>query len=140
MAGLRREWNTLKQDLPKIPALDLPPLPRLESTWARLVESAAAQNRSVFTICSLVAISTVARAPANFWWLSRAIPIAARRTGQVVGEQLLNHYAQALEEMSRTGYVEYWRREFRPYLRAAAQQFIPATESSTERLLRRKSR
>jgi hypothetical protein len=140
MAGLRREWNTLKQDLPKIPARDLPPLPRLESTWARLVESAAAQNRSVFTICSLVAISTVARAPANFWWLSRAIPIAARRTGQVVGEQLLNHYAQALEEMSRTGYVEYWRREFRPYLRAAAQQFIPATESSTERLLRRKSR
>ncbi len=87
----------------------------------------------------MVAISTVARAPANLWWLSRAVPIAAKRTGQVVGEGLLNHYTEALDEMSRTGFLEYWRREFRPYLRAAAQQFVPATESSTERLLRKKS-
>jgi type VI protein secretion system component VasA len=40
--------------------------------------------------------------------------------------------------MGREGFLQYWTREFRPYLRGAAEQFAPAHESLTERLLRRK--
>jgi type VI protein secretion system component VasA len=40
--------------------------------------------------------------------------------------------------MSRTGFLAYWRQEFRPYLRAAASQFAPDHPSLTERLLRRR--
>jgi hypothetical protein len=33
--------------------------------------------------------------------------------------------------------LEYWRREFRPYLKGAAEQFTPEHQSSIERLLPR---
>jgi hypothetical protein len=71
-------------------------------------------------------------------WLSRAAQSAARRTGKVLGGAILDHYVQALAEISRTGFFAYWKREFRPYLRAAALQFAPQHETLTERLLRRR--
>lgn len=139
MAGLRQEWAQLKQELPRIPPARLPTPANLERIWAELVESAAEQERSVFTLCSLLALSALKEMPANVVWLSRAARIGAKRTGAVVGEALLAHYKQALQEMSRVGYLDYWRRQFRPYLRAAAEQFAITKESSTERLLRKKS-
>jgi hypothetical protein len=87
-----------------------------------------------------MALSTLAHVPANALWLSRAAHSAARRAGKVLGEAILDHYVQALSEISRTGFLAYWKREFRPYLRAAALQFAPQHETLTERLLRRRSR
>jgi hypothetical protein len=137
LPGLRRDWSKLREKLPSIPTANLPTPENLQRIWTKLVESAAAQNRSVFTVCSLVAISTFTGVPANLLWLSRAARVAGKRTGEVLGEALLFHYVQALDEIARTGLVEYWRREFRPYLRGAAEQFAPAHQSSIERLLRR---
>jgi hypothetical protein len=37
--------------------------------------------------------------------------------------------------VSRTGVVEDWKREFKPYLRGAAEQFAPGRDSLTERWL-----
>ncbi|HEY1497585.1 MAG TPA: hypothetical protein VGF49_23665, partial [Candidatus Solibacter sp.] len=87
----------------------------------------------------LLAISTVAHVPANVLWLSRAARSAMRRTGRVLGEAVLDHYTEALTEIARTGFLEYWSREFRPYLKGAAEQFAPGRESLTERLLKRGS-
>ena len=53
-----------------------------------------------------------------------------------MGGAILDHYSTALEEISRTGFPGYWKREFRPYLRAAAEQFAPEHGSLTERLFR----
>lgn len=136
--GLRREWDLLKTELQTIPPRNLPALDRVERIWAELQESAKAQNRSVFMLSSLMAISTVAHVPANVLWLSRAARSAARRTGKVLGEAILDHYSEALAEIKRTGFVEYWTREFRPYLRGAAEQFAPDHESATERWLSRR--
>jgi len=47
--------------------------------------------------------------------------------------------AEALAEMGRTGFIPYWTREFRPYLRGALEQFAPRHESLTERLLGEKN-
>jgi hypothetical protein len=74
--------------------------------------------------------------PANVFWLSKAARSAARRTGKVLGEAILDHYTLTLIEIARTGFAAYWAREFRPYLRGAAEQFAPGHESLTERLLR----
>ncbi len=137
LAGLRTEWRKLKEELPFIPASKLPSLDSLEALWERLLASAAAQDRSVFTLCSSMALTTLVDLPANLLWLSRAAAVAAKRTGAVLGDALLMHYVNSLEEIARTGFLEYWRRGFRPYLHAAAEQFTPAKESSTERLLRR---
>lgn len=138
MPGLRREWTQLKEELPRIPHDRLPTPANLERIWAELLESAAEQQRSVFAVCSLVALSTLKELPASLVWLSRAARAGAKRTGEVIGGALLAHYKQAIDEMARAGFLEYWRGQFRPYLRAAAEQFAFAKESSTERLLRKK--
>jgi hypothetical protein len=83
-----------------------------------------------------MALSAMARVPSNILWLSRAATSAARRTTVVVGAPILEHYATALRDIAGTGVLAYWKREFRPYLRAAAAQFAPDRESLTERVLR----
>jgi hypothetical protein len=113
-------------------------LGRVERIWEELRESARQQGRSVFVVSSLMAISTVAHVPANLLWLSRAARSAARITGKVLGETILDHYSDVLAEIARTGFLAYWTREFRPYLRGAAEQFAPGHESLTERWLRRR--
>jgi hypothetical protein len=135
--GLRREWSRLKEEIAAIPPKKMPALDAIEGVWRRLRESAEQQGKSVFAVSSLVAVSTVAALPAQVVWLSRAARSAARRTGRVLGEAVLDHYVEALREMSNEGYAAYWRREFRPYLRAAAEHFGPGKRSITERLLDR---
>jgi hypothetical protein len=137
IASLRREWDQLKVELRTIPPRNMPSLGRVEAVWKQLQQSARQQRRSVFTISSLMAVTSLGRLPARVLWLSRAARSASRRTGAVLGEAILDHYTQTLAEISRTGFLEYGKREFRPYLRAAAEQFAPCRESSTERLLRR---
>jgi hypothetical protein len=137
--GLRQEWVRLKDELRAIPPKNLPALDSLERMWDRLRHSAQTQGRTVFAVSSLMAVSTVAHLPANVVWLSRAARSAARRTGKVLGEAILDHYTDALNEMGKTGYLAYWKKEFRPYLKAAAEQFAPGHSSLTERLLRRRA-
>jgi hypothetical protein len=134
--SLRREWEQLKRDIQSIPPKNVPAMDRIEGVWDRIRRSAEEQDRSVFTVSSLMAVSAVAHVPANVLWLSRATRSAARRTGKMLGEAVLDHYIDTLGEITKTGFVAYWQREFRPYLRAAASQFAPERESLTERLLR----
>jgi hypothetical protein len=135
IAGLRREWDTFRREVQAIPPKRVPAPERLESIWSELRRTAKEQKRSVFTVSSLMAVSALAHVPGNVLWLSRAAHSAARRTGKVLGSAILDHYVESLEEISRTGFAAYWRREFRPYLHAAAMQFAPRHETLTERLL-----
>lgn len=138
IAELRREWEQLKRDVETIPPKNVPTMERIEGVWERMRRSAEEQGRSVFTVSSLMAVSAVGHVPANLRWLSKAARSAARRTGKVLGEALLDHYVDTLGEISSMGFPAYWQREFRPYLRAAAAQFAPGKASLTEKLLRRK--
>lgn len=79
----------------------------------------------------------MAALPEQLVWLSKSAPLAARRTGALLGESLLGHYRSTLDEIHRTGYLQYWVREFRPYLRAAAEQFSPRRPTLTQRLIDR---
>lgn len=134
---LRDDWQKLKLAVRAIPPKKLPAIDAVEDLWTRIGESARQHQRSVFAVSSLMAFSAVANLPENVVWLSKAATSAARRTGRVFGEVILDHYAEALNEMTRDGFLAYWRKEFRPYLRAAAVQFAPERPSLTEKLLRR---
>jgi hypothetical protein len=136
IAGLRREWERLREEARNIPPKKIAALDRVEKVWRDLQQTARDQGRTVFGMSSLLAISTVTHVPANLVWLSRASRSAVRRTGKVLGEAILDHYTNALDEIQRAGFLEYWSREFRPYLRGAAEQFARSHESWTEKLLR----
>lgn len=140
VARLRKEWDTLREELKSIPPERIPALDRLEKSWNELRVSAHEQNRTVFAVSSLMAMSTLAHVPGQLLWLSKAARSAAKRTGGMLGEAVLDHYSHAIAEISRAGFSDYWRREFQPYLRAAAEQFAPRHVSLTERLFGRKKR
>jgi hypothetical protein len=121
----------------KIPTPRLPSGEALRRSWEELKTTAAAQGRPVFQVSSLMALAAVSRIPENMLWLSRCARGAARRTGQMLAEGLLEHYRTTLAEIRGAGYAAYWVREFRPYLKAAVLQFSPGRVSLTERILRK---
>jgi hypothetical protein len=135
VSGLRREWERLKDEAQAIPPQKIPAVDAVERVWQQMQDSAREQRRSVFAVSSLMAVSTVARLPANVLWLSKAARSAARRTGQVLGENILDHYTTTLAQISSRGFGAFWAEEFRPYLRGAAEQFAPGKRTLTEKLL-----
>ena len=133
--SLRQEWNALRSDLAKIPPRQLPGKQALRDLWKEIEQEAARQNRSVFQICSLMAISAMKSVPEKARWLSASARSAARKTGTAVAAILLEDYRTSLKQIRETGYIRYAVDQFRPYLSAAVSQFSPRRESLTERLI-----
>ena len=138
--GLRNEWRALTAAVRRIPPPNMPSPDLVRVQWEGLKDEAAEQHRTVFELSALMALSAARALPENLVWLSRCAGTATLRTGQFFGQGLLDHYRSTLAEIRQTGYLEYWRREFRPYLRAAARQFSTSHLSLTERLLDRQLR
>ena len=135
--SLRQEWNALRSDLAKIPPRQLPGKQALSDLWKEIEQEAARQNRSVFQICSLMAISAMKSVPEKARWLSASARSAARKTGTAVAAILLEDYRASLQQIRETGYIRYAVDQFRPYLSAAVSQFSPRRESLTEWLISR---
>ncbi|MBI4876769.1 MAG: hypothetical protein HY822_19200 [Acidobacteria bacterium] len=137
VAELRQEWRAIRQQAASIPLPELPSPDLLSRNWEALQREAAIQRRSVFELSALIALSSLTALPGNVLWLSRCISLSARRTGHVMAEALLGHYERALDEIRREGFLAYWAREYRPYLRAAAAHFSPGRRTLTSRLWKR---
>ena len=110
----------------------------VRNRWDELRTEAAAQERSVFELSSLIALSTAARLPENFLRLGRSAGSAAMRTGGLFAGPWLEHYQATLNQIHETGYLAYWSQEFQPYLKGAAEQFSPSKGSITQRWLGRR--
>jgi hypothetical protein len=137
VAGLRREWTAFREAVAKIPPRNLPSVGFLGAHWKELKVEAAAQNRSVFELSSIMAVSAIARVPVTLLKLARASNRAVWRSGQTFGASVLTHYSQVLADIHERGYAAYWSQEFQPYLRAAAGQFSPKHRSLTVRWLKK---
>ena len=64
VATLRQEWGRVRRDLSKIPPKNLPTLESLGSVWTGMKQEAREQNRTVFEVSSLMAMSAIA---AELW-------------------------------------------------------------------------
>ena len=137
VASLRAEWSAIRQEASRIPLGSLP-VDRVRGQWRELQREAAAQERSVLQLSSVMALAAVRELPENARWLSRAVQVGGRRAGEVLAVGLLDHYRNSLAEIREVGYVRYWWREFRPYLAGALKQFSTERESTTERFLKRR--
>lgn len=138
VAGLRSEWEAIREEARRLPSASLPSLNTLSTMWAQLTAEAARQNRSVFETSSLMAVSAARALPGGVRWLSASARVGATRTGQVFAAALLDHYRQTLGEIQQVGYLAYASRQFRPYIRAAADQFSPKRRTLTQRVLERR--
>jgi hypothetical protein len=136
VAAMREEWQKICIEAYRIPQAALPDPAQLWAQWNELKQEAARQERSVLELSSLLAIAAIRALPENARWLSRAIRVSGRRTGEMVADTLLHHYRDTLREIQKAGYVRYWLREFQPYFKGAVRQFSTRRQSTTERLLK----
>jgi len=137
VASLREEWKNVRLDLARVPPKSFPPLDHIREVWTEMQKEAQHQQRTVFEISSVMAMSAIANVPQKARWLSASARTAVGKTGSVVAGVLLDHYRVTLKQLHETGYVQYAVRQFRPYLFAAVSQFSPSRRSLTERILTR---
>jgi hypothetical protein len=138
VASLRQEWRSVRQDLAKIPPKNLPKLENIRSVWTALQKEAASQERSVFELSSVMAMSALGSLPKKAQWLSTSARLAAGKTGTVMLNVLLDHYQTTLKQIHERGYLKYAVQQYRPYLHGAVRQFSPQRRTLTERLFVRK--
>lgn len=138
VASLREEWEQVRREASHIPRAALPNPRQLSEQWTELKLEAQRQERSVIELSSLMAISAIRALPQNALWLSRVVRTGGWRAGEVLAQGLLDHYRKTLVEIRKTGYLRYWLKEFRPYLKGAARQFSLEQVSLTERFLQKR--
>jgi hypothetical protein len=134
VAGLRAEWEGVREQARGLQPASLPSQDTIRRMWAELKTESARQNRSLFHTSSVMALSAAQRFPYSVRWLSASARAGATRTGQVFAGALLDYYRQTLDEIRQVGYVAYARRQLRPYLRACIDQFSPKRRTLSERL------
>jgi hypothetical protein len=135
VAGLREEWNAIRNEARALQPGSLPSRDTIGRMWADLKAESARQERSVFETSSMVALSAARAFPERLQWLYTSTRVGAVRTGEVLGGTVLGHYSATLSEIRHTGYLTYAARQFRPYVRAAVNQFSPRQRTLTERML-----
>lgn len=133
--ALRAEWDALREDARQLPQASLPSWESISAVWTNLKAESVRQDRSIFETSSLLAISAARSLPGGVRWLSASARVGATRTGQLFAASLLDHYRETLNEIQQVGYLTYAGRQFRPYMRAAADQFSPKRRTLTQRLL-----
>ncbi len=140
VAGLRQEWEAIRNEARSLPSASLPSRETIGQIWAQLKAESARQERSVFETSSTMAIAAARAVPDGVRWLSSSARVGATRTGHIMASALLEHYRQTLSEIRQVGYVEYVGRQIRPYIRAAVDQFSPQRRTLTQRLLEKLGR
>jgi hypothetical protein len=135
VAELRKEWNSVREEARALQPESLPSRETVGAVWAQLKAESARQERSIFETSSMMAVSAVRAVPDGMRWLTASTRVGVTSTGRYMAAALLDHYKETLTEMQQIGYLEYARRQFSPYLRAAVGQFSPRRRTLTERAL-----
>jgi hypothetical protein len=132
---LRQEWNAVRRDIAKIPPKDLPSMDTLRELWATMKNEARVQNRTLFELSAVMALSAITAIPQKTRWLSESTRVAIRKTGSILAGVMLDHYRTTLQDIRQKGYMHYAVKQFRPYLYGAALQLSPRHRTLTERML-----
>lgn len=133
--GLRREWEAIRTEASRMQPASLPSRESLTALWTELKAESARQDRSVYETSSMVALSAIRDFPDRARWFYASARVGAARTGDIVAATLLDHYSRTLAEIRSAGYATFAVRQYKPYVRAAVEQFSPAKRTLTERLL-----
>ena len=124
VAGLRREWEAIREQARRPAARESSLTGYDQPMWAELKTESARQDRSVFQTSSVMAVSAARGFPDGVRWFSASARVGATRTSQVFAAVLFDHYRQTLNEIRQVGYVAYARQQLRPYLRACVESVL----------------
>jgi hypothetical protein len=137
VAGLRQEWAKFVTEVRELPSPKLPSRIAVMQLWSDLRDEAAIQNRSIFELSSLMAVSAVGNLPARTRVLSKSAALVVRKGGTVLSDALLDHYRSTLRQIHEVGFLNYGARQLTPYVRAALAVFSPEQETLTARFVKK---
>jgi len=137
VAGLRAEWRKFSDEARQLPAPQLPSASAVTRLWQEVNATAEREQRSVFEVSSLLALSAVGELPERARVLSKSAAIVLRHGGAAVSNALLEHYRESLRQLREVGYLRYGVEKLTPYTQAAIGAFHPERETLTGRLLDR---
>lgn len=137
VAGLREEWRKFVGEARQLPAPQLPSAATVTRLWQDLRATAEREQRSVFEVSSLLAVSAVGELPERARVLSKSAAVVLRHGGAAVSNALLEHYRQSLADMREIGFLRYGVHKLTPYTQAAIGAFHPTRATVTERWLDR---
>src|SRR5262245_26181428 len=83
VAALRREWEALRHDSRNLRPGDLPTTESIRHLWLQLKDASAQEEKSIYEMSSLMAVSAARKLPDRVRWLSASTKAGAVRTGQV---------------------------------------------------------
>lgn len=135
VASLRREWAKLVAEARLLPAPQLPKRESVLQVWRDLRATADREQRSVFQVSSLLALSAVGALPERARVLSKSAAVVLRHGGGAIATALLEHYRSALRDVRDTGFVTYGVRQLTPYTHAAIKAFSLERHTLTDKLL-----
>ncbi len=124
--ALRREWLAVSYHLASIPPRQLPPIEFLVRVWGEIGERSRREHHTVFEVSSLMALAAVAELPIASCELSKGP--CWRCDGEnrrISPNRCWSIMRPRSKRWRRWGLLEFWLRQFRPYLRAAAANFAP---------------
>lgn len=99
-------------------------LPRPETLWRRMKRIRVKAGISFLQMSGTMALASA--------------KAAGRTTGALFREKVVRSYGESLDAVHKVGYREFFAAAARPYFRAIGGAFLPATPTTTERLLTRK--
>jgi hypothetical protein len=140
VAGLRREWDDIREQARQLQPTHLPSGETISRIWRELRAESAQQRQSVFRTASVMALSAARDFPDRVRWFSASTRTGATRTGQIFAAALLDHYSNTLADIRRVGYLPYASRQLRPYVLASVAQFSPARRTLTQSLFEKVQR
>lgn len=117
VASLRNEWDAIRTEARSLKPAQLPSPQAIGHQWEALKTESARQNRSVFELSSVMALSAV------------------RTSAKLLSDALFEHYTETLQELREVGYLPYAKRQLSPYLRACADLFSPEKQTLTQRMI-----
>ena len=135
VAGLRTEWRKFTAETRQLPKPQLPSASAVTDLWQELRAAAAAEERTVFEVSSLLALSALGELPERVRVLSKSAAVALRRSGSVLSAPLLDHYRDSLRAVREAGFVRYGVQQLVPYTHAALAAFSPERATLTGKLL-----
>jgi hypothetical protein len=137
VAGLRLEWEKFVAEARQLPAPQLPSANAVTTLWQEIRATAKREQRSIFEVSSLLALSAVSELPERARVLSKSAAIVLTRGGAALSGALLEHYRQSLKDIRAVGFIRYGVRQLTPYTQAALSAFAPERETLTGKLLDR---
>jgi len=105
----------------------------VKELWSGMVDTAIREKRTLLEISGAMTMHLMNRARST----GRSIKVTGKVTSDIVHEDIIDYYREALSDIKEQGYFTVVKQEFRPYLRSATTMFSPGEKMLTERIFSR---